>query len=97
MTRGHASVRLTTKDGDIRLATFAPGTVFGELAILGRSPRSATVAADDDVTTWDLSVEVFTALETREPALAIRILSALGRELSARLGRANMIIHQLEA
>jgi hypothetical protein len=30
VTRGHASVRLPTKDGDIRLATFAPGTAFGE-------------------------------------------------------------------
>jgi sulfate permease, SulP family len=97
VTRGHASVWLVTKDGDIRLATFAPGTVFGELAILDRGPRSATVTADDEVTTWALSVGGFGTLQAREPDLAIQILSALGRELSGHLRQANMTIYQLEA
>jgi anti-anti-sigma factor len=96
VTRGHASVRLATRDSDIRLATFAPGTVFGELAILDHGPRSATVTADDEVTTWALSVGGFHALQSREPGLAIRILSALGRELCGHLRQANMTIHQLE-
>jgi sulfate permease, SulP family len=96
VTRGHASVRLATKDSDIRLATFAPGAVFGELAILDHGPRSATVTADDEVTTWALSVGGFHALQSREPGLAIRILSALGRELCGHLRQANMTIQQLE-
>jgi SulP family sulfate permease len=97
VTRGHASVRLVTKDGDIRLATFAAGTAFGELAILDHGPRSATVTADDEVTTWALSVSNFSALQMREPDLAIQILSALGRELCGHLRQANRTIHQLEA
>jgi sulfate permease, SulP family len=97
VTRGHASVRLMTKDGDIRLATFAPGTAFGELAILDHGPRSATVSADDELTTWALSVDGFNTLQRREPDLAIRLLSALGRELSGHLRQANLTIHQLEA
>ena len=96
VTRGHASVRLPTKDGDIRLATFAPGTAFGELAILDRGPRSATVTADDEVAAWALSVSQFNALQLREPALAILVLTALGRELSGHLRQANMTIHQLQ-
>jgi len=96
VTRGHASVRLAMKDGDIRLATFAPGTAFGELAILDRGPRSATVTADDEVATWALGVGQFDALQIREPELAIRLLAALGRELSGHLRQANMTIHQLE-
>jgi len=96
VTRGRASVRLASEGGDIRLATFAPGTVFGELALLDRGPRSATVTADDEVTAFALSVEAFDALHTREPDLAILILSALGRELSGRLRQANRTIHQLE-
>jgi SulP family sulfate permease len=97
VTRGHASVRLVTRDGDIRLATFAPGTAFGELAILDHGPRSATVTADDEVTTWALSVSDFSALQMREPDLAIQLLSALGRELCGHLRQANRTIHQLEA
>ncbi|MBV9557258.1 MAG: SLC26A/SulP transporter family protein [Pseudolabrys sp.] len=97
VTRGRASVRLTSEGRDIRLATFAPGSVFGELALLDRGPRSATVTADDEVTTWALSARAFDALRKAEPDLAVQILAALGRELSGRLRQANRTIHQLES
>ncbi|MDB5601039.1 MAG: sulfate transporter [Xanthobacteraceae bacterium] len=97
VTRGRASVRLASEGGDIRLATFAPGTVFGELALLDRGPRSATVTADDEVSAFALSVDGFETLRAKEPDLAILVLSALGRELSGRLRQANRTIHQLEA
>jgi CRP-like cAMP-binding protein len=97
VTRGRASARLQSGGGGIRLATFAPGTVFGELALLDGRPRSATVTADDALTTYALSDEGFRALQAREPEVAIKILSALGGELSHRLRQANMTIHQLEA
>jgi MFS superfamily sulfate permease-like transporter len=97
VTRGRASARLVSAEGAIRLATFAPGTVFGELAILDGGPRSATVTADGALTTFALSDDSFRALQAREPDVAIKILSALGRELSNRLRQANMTIHQLEA
>ena len=97
VTRGRASVHLVSNDRDIRLATFAPGTVFGELAILDRGPRSATVAADDALTVFALGADDFLALQAKEPDIAVKILSALGRELSLRLRQANRTIHQLEA
>ncbi len=97
VTRGRASVYLWSGGGNIRLVTFAPGTVFGELAILDRGPRSATVIADEDVTAFGLSLTGFEALRKDEPDIAIKLLSALGRELSDRLRRANRTIHQLEA
>lgn len=95
---GRASARLLEPSGgDIRLATFAPGTVFGELAILDAGPRSATVIADDDVRCCVLSEERFSALMSDAPHIAIRLLANLGRELSGRLRRANRTIHQLES
>lgn len=96
VTRGRASVRLVSSEHNIRLATFAPGTVFGELAILDRGPRSATVTADDALTVFALSVAGFAALQATEPDVALKFLSALGRELSVRLRQANLTIHQLE-
>lgn len=97
VTRGRASVYLWAGGGNIRLVTFAPGTVFGELAILDRGPRSATVIADEDLTAFGLNLTGFEALRKNEPDIAIKLLSALGRELSDRLRRANRTIHQLEA
>jgi sulfate permease, SulP family len=96
VSRGHASVRLVSNDRHIRLATFGPGTVFGELAILDHGPRSATVTADDALTVFALGGTSFVALQSQEPDIAIKILSALSHELSSRLRQANMTIHQLE-
>jgi SulP family sulfate permease len=97
VTKGRTSAYLNLiNGGDIRLATFAPGTIFGELAILDTGPRSASVVADDEVICYVLSEQQFAALAKDAPAVAIKLLSGLGRELSRRLRRANRTIHQLE-
>ncbi len=98
VTKGRVSASLRqAAGGDIRLVTFAPGTVFGELAILDAGPRSASVTADDDVICYVLSEQEFAALGVGAPAVAIKLLAGLGRELSGRLRRANRMIHQLES
>ncbi|MGB8057971.1 MAG: cyclic nucleotide-binding domain-containing protein, partial [Pseudolabrys sp.] len=71
--------------------------IFGELAFLDAGPRSATVVADDDVVCYVINDKQFAALAKDAPAVAIKLLSGLGRELSRRLRRANLTIHQLEA
>jgi sulfate permease, SulP family len=96
VTQGRASVHILHDDGDIRLATFAPGAVFGELALLDRGPRSATITADEDIKAFGLSEVSFAVLCQQQPDLAIKLLTALGRELSVRIRYANMTIQQLE-
>jgi len=97
VTKGCASVHLQHDDGDIRLVTFAPGAVFGELAILDRGPRSATITVDEDLAGFGLSEASFAMLCQQQPDIAIKLLSALGRELSVRVRYANMTILQLES
>jgi sulfate permease, SulP family len=97
VTRGCASVHLRHDDGDIRLVTFAAGAVFGELALLDRGPRSATVTVDEELTGFGLSEASFSGLCQEQPDIAIKLLSALGRELSVRIRYANMTILQLES
>jgi SulP family sulfate permease len=96
VTRGRASVHIRHDDGDIRLVTFAAGAVLGELALLDRGPRSATITVDEDLAGFGLSETSFAVLCREQPDIAIKLLSALGRELSVRIRHANMTILQLE-
>ena len=94
--RGTASAYLQTPNTNIRLATFAPGTIFGELAILDEGVRSATVIADKELACRALTTSDFAALSATSPSVAIRLLAAIARELSGRLRTANRTIHQLD-
>lgn len=98
ITRGSASVKMSLPGADrsTRLVTFAPGTVFGEIALLDTERRSATVEADDAMTCYVLPDGAFRRLSTDHPGVAIKLLTNLGRELSGRLRRANRIIYQLD-
>jgi anti-anti-sigma regulatory factor len=97
ITKGTASAYLgQAKGADIRLATFASGTVFGELAILDPGSRSASVVADDELVCYVMSDENFTLLSEEAPGVAIKLLGNLGRALSRRLRQANRTIQQLE-
>jgi len=96
--RGTASARvdLPGQGRQRRLASFSAGTVFGELALLDQQPRSATVIADEEVVCYVLSEEKFHALGRDHPAIAITLLTNLGRELSRRIRRANLMVSELE-
>ena len=98
IARGSASVklRLAGAGRENRLATFSPGTVFGELALLDPGPRSASVEADQELACYILTEKAFDRLRHEHPELAIKLVTNLGRELSRRLRRANRTIYQLE-
>lgn len=95
--KGTASAYLDRANAaSIRLATFSPGTVFGELALLDHGPRSASVVADSDLVCYALSRAEYAELAEKSPSAAILFMAAIGRELSGRLRTANRTIHQLE-
>ena len=74
------TVRITVRGGDpesppVRVVE-APDW-FGELSLLTRAPRSATVTAVADVTVWRLPGEVFDGLLDRHPELAHALIQML--------------------
>jgi sulfate permease, SulP family len=94
--KGSASAYLQLPNTNIRLATFATGTMFGELALLDAGARSATVVADADLVCYTLTTSDFAVMAAKFPDVAVRLLAAIGRELSGRLRTANRTIHHLE-
>ena len=93
---GSASVWLRSPEsGDRRLMTFSQGTFFGEMALLDRERRSATVVADERLVCYVLDRESFERLTKTHPDVGIAILANLGRELSLRMRRTNRTLAEL--
>ena len=90
LSRGLVSVFLPLKNGARkRLATFSPGMAFGEMAVLDRAPRSASITADTPVSCDLLSLARLTALGVTHPKIKIRLLENLSLDLCRKLRKAN--------
>ncbi len=93
---GSASVWLRrTEGGERRLMTFSQGTFFGEMALLDRERRSATVTADETLVCYVLERSGFEALSAAHPRAGLALLTSLARELSLRMRRANRTLLDL--
>lgn len=74
---GKASV---TKKGK-QVAVLGPGDSFGELSLLDRAPRNATIAAETDLDVVVLGQREFNALLDIVPTLAHKLLIGLARRI----------------
>jgi CRP-like cAMP-binding protein len=69
-----------TRDGK-QVAVLGPGDSFGELSLLDRAPRNATVTADTDVDAVILGQREFSALLDLVPTMAHKLLIGLARRI----------------
>jgi glutaminase len=78
------------------LSTLGPGMSFGEVALVDRDPRSATVRTLTQVRAWRLSFAAFDALEEAGLGhLRAKFFSNLSSVLATRLRSANREIQSL--
>lgn len=98
VARGTLSVRVRLPDGQrsVRLAGIGSGVIFGEMAILGSIPRTATVTADEDVVCYMLTREDFQGLGFENPDIVIRLLLNLSRQSAHRLEMTSEEVRALE-
>jgi CRP/FNR family transcriptional regulator len=79
---GHARAVLEHPDGrSITLAQFGPGEIFGELAMLGEEPRSATVESIEETEAIAILGPDMRRLLRDHPEISIRLIASLGRRL----------------
>ena len=84
VVRGKVEIR----SGDRRLETLGPKGIFGEMALIDDSPRSATVVALTDVTVAPIKENQFLFLVRNTPFFALRVM----RVLAYRLRRQNKAV-----
>jgi glutaminase len=95
---GQASVVLSLPSGQLkRLATIAPGMVFGELAIVSRSARSADIRADEPVDCYTLSADTFEQLGRIYPATKLVLVENMLRQAYETVTRLNAELAALDA
>ena len=64
-----------------RVATLGPGSFFGDLALLDRAPRNATVTAKTEMDLAVLGQREFAAMIDEVPGFAHKLLSGLAHRL----------------
>jgi glutaminase len=83
LTRGEVSVTAELPNGQQkRLSTLSAGSIFGELAALTRTPRSADVRADRETECFELALAQLEALGDKFPPIKATLLENLLRGLA---------------
>jgi CRP/FNR family cyclic AMP-dependent transcriptional regulator len=68
--------------GDKKLATLGPGDFFGEMAMLGRVPRTATATAATTARLLVVGHREFTSLLASQPAIRDKVLRAVAQRIA---------------
>jgi len=85
IVKGEVRVLRQSRHGDVEVARMKQGDFFGEMCVLERLPRSASVQAVTETHLVLLSYATFDILFEQMPLEHHRMLSNIARSLSARL------------
>ena len=77
VAEGTATAKIRGK----KVATFGPGSFFGEMSLLDHGPRSATVTADTPMHLLVVDPRSFASLIDDVPSVARKIMRALAERL----------------
>ena len=85
IVKGSADVLIDSPGGELAVAKIGKNELVGEIAILCDVPRTATLRADEEVTTLAISKDLFFQMVREYPDMGIEIM----RELAKRLEQTN--------
>jgi CRP/FNR family cyclic AMP-dependent transcriptional regulator len=84
---GRVALRIASPAGDITtLSILGRGQAFGEMALVGNRPRTATGVSLERVTTRIMSRQLFTTLRQQHPGVSERLIDILASRVD-RLSR----------
>jgi CRP-like cAMP-binding protein len=77
VSEGKAKATLRGK----KLASYAPGDVFGEMSLLDNEPRSATITAESEMVLFVVDSRSFWGLCEEAPTVTRKIMKAIAQRL----------------
>jgi hypothetical protein len=94
---GRARVFRTDDDGkeDVIFATFGPGDVFGEIALIEPGERSSNVQAEEPLKCLELNMQSLMRIQRIYPRIASRLFQNLARILGARLVSTGKMVNSI--
>lgn len=95
LTEGSMSIVQRDAQGKAaqRFVSFSPGMMFGEVAVLDGSGRSADATADTDAVVYALPIPELEELERTAPHIVIRLYRNIASHLSIRLRSSTTLVH----
>ncbi len=92
---GCVEIRLELAPGrSTRLASFGPGSIFGEIAMLTSDLRTADAMCTKPTRLYELTREALGEIERRSPRLYARIMMNLNTHLATRLIAATSLVQE---
>jgi len=94
--RGVVLVHLHSTGEVKRLGTLVGGAIFGEMALLDKKPRAASIIATEGMVCYRLGVDAFERIKAAHHDIAIKVFNNLCIMLSDRIRSTNTMIAELE-
>jgi SulP family sulfate permease len=82
--------------GGVRVATFLPGAVVGEIGLLAGLDRTAAVTAETDCTLREVTQDSLDALQREDPARLLTLYALLAALMARRVARTNALVLNLD-
>ena len=90
--RLYATIR-EDSDPAVRVATFLPGSIVGEIGFVMGGPRTASIIAETDCTLRQITHTHLALLERENPQLALQFSKLISSLLARRLARTTALLH----
>ncbi|MGE0320848.1 MAG: cyclic nucleotide-binding domain-containing protein [Polyangiaceae bacterium] len=97
VVRGELEVSKQAEAGEVRLARLGGGALVGEMALISRAPRAASVSALRPSLLLTATKESLDALAEREPAVGDEFASRFRRRMVENLVRTSSILRAVRA
>jgi CRP-like cAMP-binding protein len=92
VARGELEVKRTAKDGAVVLARLASGALFGEMALLARAPRAATVTTTRPSIIVRVDRGALDALADEQPEVGVELAAHCRDRMIDNLGRTSPVL-----